>query len=133
MSVNEERGIVCASDHEGKQIIIFSLSGEILNSLKHDKIQRPVLLKLIGSNELIVSDYKSDSIYTIEFDLNKHSKCKILNTRSPVHTVTAIDYDTDLDQVYTTSTLLCSVQILDRRSLTLAKRKSIFLFCIRKM
>ena len=123
MSVNEERGIVCASDHQGKQIIIFSLSGEIINSLKHDKIQRPVSLKLIGSNELIVSDYKSDSIYTIEFDLNKHNKCKILNTRSPVHTVTAIDYDTDLDQVYTTSTLLCSVQILDRRSLTLAKRK----------
>ena len=55
--------------------------------------------------------------------MNKHNKCKILNTRSPVHTVTAIDYDTDLDQVYTTSTLPCSVQILDRKSLTLAKRK----------
>ena len=96
--------------------------------MKHDKIQRPVSLKLIGSNELIVSDYKSDSLYTIEFDLNKHNKCKILNTRSPVHTVTAIDYDTDLDQIYTTSTLLCSVQILDRRSLTLAKRKIDFSF-----
>ena len=65
MSVNEERGIVCTSDHQGKQITIFYISSEMQNILKHDKIQRPVSLKLIGSNELIVSDYKSDSIYTI--------------------------------------------------------------------
>ena len=122
ISVNEERGIVCASDHQGKQILIFSLSGVILNVLKHDQMKRPVSLKIIGSSELIVSDYISDSIYRIEFDLNKQNKCKVTSTRNNVYTVTAIDYDPDLDQVYTTSTILRSVQILDRKTLNLIKK-----------
>ena len=120
--MNEERGIVCASDHQGKQILIFSLSGVILNVLKHDQMKRPVSLKIIGSSELIVSDYISDSIYRIEFDLNKQNKCKVTSTRNNVYTVTAIDYDPDLDQVYTTSTILRSVQILDRKTLNLIKK-----------
>ena len=123
MSVNEEKGLVCASDDKGKQIIIFSLSGEVLNCLKHEQMKRPVSLKLIGSNELIVSDYISDSIYRIEFDMNKQNKCRIASTRNNVNTVTAIDYDAELDQVYTTSTLNRSVEILNRKYLHLPERK----------
>ena len=119
LSVNEDLGLVCVSDHKGKQLLLFTLEGSFINFFKLDQIKCPVSMRLINKKEVIVSDYTVDSIFRIEFDLNKSNKCKILCTKN-YHDVTSLDYDEESDLVYITASQHGSLQILTRTNLTVA-------------
>ena len=119
LSVNEDLGLICVSDHKGKQLLLFKLDGSYINFLKLDQLKCPVSMKLITKNEIIVSDYALDSIFRIEFDLHKNNKCKILCSKNYLH-VTCLDYDEDSDFIYFTASLFGSLQILTRTNLKVA-------------
>ncbi|KAI6647278.1 hypothetical protein LOD99_12275 [Oopsacas minuta] len=120
ISVQEGVGMVSASDYLGKQIHIFTLLGKVIHILKHDQIKGPTAIKLISSRELIVSDFITNSLYRIEFDMFKEKKCKIPTTRNNANFITAIDYDIDTDLIYVTSLKSGTIEILNRKTLSLA-------------
>ena len=119
LSVNEDVGLVCVSDHKGRQLLLFTLEGSFVNSFKLDQLKCPVSVKLINKKEVIVSDYTVDSIFRIEFDINKNNKCKTLCSRNYLY-VTSLDHDGEMDLIYITASLYGSLQILNRTNLTVA-------------
>ena len=111
-SCDESLDLIALTDVPSRQIFLFSMKGDFIQSFGKDYFKLPFAVKIITDKELVVSDIEHQIICKVAYDRDKRTKPKI-STSYEANSVTSLDYDKESDLIYATSENRC-ILILTR-------------------
>lgn len=127
LCVDESLDIIAVSDWMTKQIYLFTLEGEYLNSFGKEYFSNPCAIKVINGTEMIVSDYENDCMALVRYERNRKGKFKIKLRLNERRYLTSLDYDKDTDLIYTTEPTTHTLFVFNKLFQIISER-NIFLF-----
>ena len=128
VSCEEELGLIALTDVPTRQIFLFSLNGDFIQSFGRGYFKFPCAVKIISHKELAVSDFEHQNICKVVYDRDKRTKPKISPVYTQAKTITSLDYDKASDLIYASSSSGHCVLILTREYKFVSSIRGFLLF-----
>ena len=114
LSVDESLDLIAITDRTNKQVCLFSLNGQFINSFGKEYFLYPYAVKIINHNEIILSDSVKQCIALIHYERNKKGRFRVKSRLTEMHSITALDFDKETNLIYATDSVTHSLLILNK-------------------